>query len=130
MKAINLPDNFCVFRSDADPKENIRVVYDLACEHDEFSEHEPSLQMFIRTGLFIIKYIDQLNSEYTKILENTGLIGGAAGNAPISAIEHLDTEDALNLFEINYALLNAERIRDELNKMLIAWNSKKMGDET
>ena len=125
---IQLPDNYCLLRSDADPKENIRAAYDLACEHDGFSEHEPPLKMFIRTGCFIIKYIDQLNSEYTKILENTGLIGGAAGNAPISAIEHLETEDALNLFEINYALLNAERIRDELNKMLIAWNSKKMGE--
>ena len=125
---INLPENYCLLRSDADPKENIRAAYDLACEHEKFSEHEPPLKMFIRTGCFVIQYINQLNSEYTKILENTGLIGGAAGNAPISAIEHLDTEDALNLFEINYALLNAERIRDQLNKMLIAWNSKKMGD--
>ena len=125
---IQLPDNFCLLRSDADPKENIRNAYDLACEHDGISEHEPPLKMFIRAGLFIIKYIDQLNSEYAKILENAGLIGGAAGNAPISAIEHLETEDALNLFEINYALLNAERIRDQLNKMLIAWNSKKMGE--
>lgn len=125
---INLPDDYCLLRSNAEPKENIRAAYDLACEHDGVSEHEPPLKMFIRTGLFLTQYINQLNSEYTKILENTGLIGGAAGNAPISAIEHLDTKDALDIFEINFALLNAERIRDQLNQMLVTWNSKQMGE--
>jgi len=115
-----------LLRAEDNPKENLRTAYELARTFDKVPNgtKDGADAMFKRTGAFLWAYADALGTILNDFYSRTGMVGGATAAATLGDISHLTKPDALELFNIVFAIREVETFKRDLISEMIAWAAR------
>lgn len=110
-KVIDTPE-YCLILSVDSAEENIETAFQVAKEIG----YMPSEEEFYAVTSFASDLVLVLNSIGAEICEQSCFNEGATGPPTNHDLQKMSKTDALKYFNINFALLHAEKIFDDLRK--------------